>query len=271
MFLNDASRQGEGIVSAGVDWITVTGKHSDSRLQLGVLARREARKLSESGNVVLPWGWSGYEGFKTRGLQWGEREDSTCVRLSSDCAREFWWDVYQVSEKVTRVDWQVTYRFESNPKKRVLDHAKQARKFWATRRDGPTITVVADSNDGATLYLGRRSSRVYLRCYNKEAESKEARFQNCVRYEVELKDVAARHMMSGLTDGRMVQATIISQVHTMFAERGCLPPWQPDCDPLRIQWPKRCNRYQPEAVVAEESSTRDRGACVGPLRYRGSP
>lgn len=263
--------ESEGIVSSGIDWITVTGKTSDSRLQLGVISRRAARKLSDAGNVVLPWGWSGYEGFKTRGLQWGEREDSTCVRLSSDSAQEYWWDVYQVSEKVTRVDWQVTYRFKSDPKKRVLDHAKQARAFWGSRKDGPTITVVADSNDGATLYLGRRSSRVYFRCYNKEAESKEARFKNCVRYEVEFKDIAARTTMARLTDGRMVQAAVISQVHTMFSERGVSPPWQPDCDPLKIQWPKRCNRYQPKAVVAEESSTRDRSTRVGPQRYRGSP
>jgi hypothetical protein len=253
----DGSHPGVGIVSAGVDWITLTGKHSDSRLQLGVLARRQARVTANDGNQILPWSWSGYQGFKVRGLQWGEREDSTCVRLTSDCALNWWWDFYQWSEKVTRVDWQVTYRFPSNPKQVVLDHAKAAKRYWGKRRDGPTLTVVSDDREGATLYLGRRSSRVYLRVYNKAAESKEQRYANCVRYEVELKDVAARLSMVQLSDGRMVQSTLISQVHRMFDERGVAPPWKPVDHPLRIQWPKRNHRYPRKASVVEESGTSD--------------
>jgi hypothetical protein len=221
-----------GLIEAGIDYMTVTASGSDERLGLGVCARRQARKIADNGNIIQPWSFSGYQGFRTKGLQWGERFDSTIIRVSSDVARWDWWEFFQLSENVTRTDWQVTYRSEVDPQRRVMDHHKQARRHWRGRRDGPTITMVQDDRGGATLYLGKRQSRMYLRCYNKAAESGLDHYERCVRYEVEMKDRMAKSMMASLSSGIDVQPAIVSTVHQMFQVRGISPPWKPTGEPL---------------------------------------
>lgn len=225
-------RLSSGILDSGVDWMTVTAQGPDERTGLGVLSRRLAREVKDKGNELLPWAFSGYAGFKTRGLQWGERHDSTIVRLSGPTARWEWWDFYQLCEAVTRVDWQVTYRSSVDPQRRVLDHHKAAKRKWHGRKDGPTVTIIADDRGGATLYLGKRASRIMMRVYNKFAESNDEHYRGCVRYEVELKERMAQSMMVQLTRGGMPQALIISSVHEMMSVRGVSPPWDPGGPPL---------------------------------------
>jgi hypothetical protein len=227
------------VTEVGVDWLTVTAKGSDARLGLGVCARRRARVISQEGNMVQPWTFSGYQGFRTRGLQWGERPDSTIVRLSSDEARWNWWEFYELSENVTRVDWQVTHRTALSPFKRVLAHHRQARKYWRKRRDGPTITMITDDRQGATLYLGKRSSRLLLRCYNKHAESMDQRYEGCVRYEVEMKGELGKFMMLKLSSGIDPLPGIISQVHQMFHERGVVPEFAKEVLPFACEWSRK--------------------------------
>jgi DNA relaxase NicK len=189
--------------------------------------------------MVQPWTFSGYQGFRTRGLQWGERPDSTIVRLSSDEARWNWWEFYELSENVTRVDWQVTHRTALSPFKRVLAHHRQARKYWRKRRDGPTITMITDDRQGATLYLGKRSSRLLLRCYNKHAESMDQRYEGCVRYEVEMKGELGKFMMLKLSSGIDPLPGIISQVHQMFHERGVVPEFAKEVLPFACEWSRK--------------------------------
>lgn len=227
------------VTEVGVDWLTVTAQGSDARLGLGVCARRRARSIREEGNQVLPWSFSGYQGFRTRGLQWGERPDSTIVRLSSDEARWQWWDFYQLAENVTRVDWQVTHRNEIHPFRRVLDHHKEVRRHWKKRKDGPTITLITDDREGATLYIGKRSSRIMFRCYNKHAESMDQRYQGCVRYEVEMKDTLGREMMRKLGSGCDVLPAILSSVREMFGDRGLSPPFATDFPPFACEWSRK--------------------------------
>jgi DNA relaxase NicK len=189
--------------------------------------------------MVQPWTFSGYQGFRTRGLQWGERPDSTIVRLSSDEARWNWWEFYELSENVTRVDWQVTHRAALSPFKRVLAHHRQARKYWRKRRDGPTITMITDDRQGATLYLGKRSSRLLLRCYNKHAESMDQRYEGCVRYEVEMKGELGKFMMLKLSSGIDPLPGIVSQVHQMFHERGVVPEFAKEVLPFACEWSRK--------------------------------
>lgn len=224
------------ITEAGVDWLTVTAQGADARLGLGVCARRRARSISDEGNQILPWTFSGYQGFRTKGLQWGERYDSTIVRLTSDEARWQWWDFYQLAENVTRVDWQVTHRTDKHPYKRILDHHKEVKRFWRGRRDGPTLTLITDDREGATLYIGKRSSRIMLRAYNKHAQSMDQRYEGCVRYEVEMKERVGVSMMAKLDSGVDVLPGLISSVHEMFSVRGVSPPFTTESSPFACEW-----------------------------------
>jgi len=231
------------ITEAGIDWLTVTAQGSDARLGLGVCARRRARSIVEDGNQILPWTFSGYQGFRTRGLQWGERPDSTIVRLTSDEARWQWWEFYQLAENVTRVDWQVTHRTNRHPYKRILDHHRQVKRFWKGRKDGPTLTLITDDREGATLYIGKRSSRIMLRCYNKHAESMDQRYKDCVRYEVEMKDRVGVSMMTQLSSGVDVLPGLISSVHEMFRVRGVSPEFE------AMSYPFASEGHQPATDV----------------------
>lgn len=199
---------------------------------MGARAVTRIREIAGCGNKVQPWRMAGYDGWCTYGLQYGEREDSTIVRLSSDIADRDWFEFYQIADTVTRIDVQVTFAATVPPTSLIKRHHRQALRGWRGRRDGPTITMISDNRQGATLYLGKRSSDVYIRIYNKGAESGEDHYQNCVRYEIEFKNHTARSIAAQLSDGRLVRTSVVSGVNKMLTERLLRLPFAENETPL---------------------------------------
>lgn len=207
----------------GIDYLTLVALDHAEADSLSAMAYHMCRAQVRRGFRESPWGGMGYKGFKTEGLQWGERDDGVIVRLSGELSKWEWWDYYQVCNHVTRVDFQTTVAHELPTNLVVQQHYAQARRFWSQRCDGPTVTLMKDNLGGATLYIGKRKSRLFLRCYAKDAQSKSPTWSMCVRYEGEFHDCRARMLMDGLTRSSHVPNTIASTVHEMFRTRGVSP------------------------------------------------
>lgn len=207
----------------GIDYLTLVALDHAEADSLSSMAYSMCRSQVRRGFQESPWGGMGYKGFKTEGLQWGERDDGVIVRLSGELSKWEWWDYYQVCNHATRVDFQTTVAVELPTNLVVQQHYAQARRFWSTRCDGPTVTLMKDNLGGATLYIGKRQSRQLLRCYAKDAQSKSPTWSMCVRYEGEFHDCRARMLLEGLSNATDAPRVIAATVHEMFGTRGVSP------------------------------------------------
>lgn len=213
------------VVNAGIDYITLTAMQPSQAFVLSTKAHQLLRQEIAAGNMQRPWGMAGYEGWRAGPVQWGERVDGVITRLSGNAAATNWWELYQASDNVSRIDLQVTVRTDHDPTKEVMAEYRAVKKRWANRGDGPTITIWRSGAQGITVYLGKRSSRLMCRIYNKHAESGLDHWQGCVRYEVEFKSVAALSAIGSIVDHGIVHDNIVSRVHAIVRDRGGLCRW----------------------------------------------
>lgn len=186
------------IVSSGIDWLTTTAVDGMTAKLLLREAESIAREESKRGFYLKPWKQSGYTGFACGRIQHGERHDSAIVRLTSDLADSEWWRCYQITERATRVDVQITFAPACGPNRFIHNVHRELKRHYKSWKKHPRITMWSTSDGGLTLYLGARSSAVYFRCYNKEIESADVEFTGCVRAEIEFKDCAVTPLMSFL-------------------------------------------------------------------------
>jgi len=185
-------------VSAGIDWLTTTATDNLTAKLLLREAEKITREESDRGFFPKPWRQSGYAGVSCGRVQHGERYDSAIVRLSSDLADLEWWRVYQITERATRIDVQVTFRPSITPNAFIKRIHRQLKQHYAGHKTHPKITTWSSSDGGLTVYLGARSSALYFRCYNKEAESGDVEYEGCVRMEIEFKDCAIKPLIGFL-------------------------------------------------------------------------
>lgn len=216
-------------ISIGVDWLTAVASTQSARFLLLHEAEKRLRLEASLGNVVQPWGMAGYRGWISGGLQFGDREDSSIVRLSSDLAAEAWWEFYQMAESITRIDVQATVRLDHDPGDEVLRQYARAKRWWLKHRHTSMPELRANPKRGNTLYVGARQSALYGRLYNKAYESKDPYFERCLRAEVEIKGGVCRSTMDHLISEGALQNRIVSSLLTFFNDRGCkLQGWPDD-------------------------------------------
>jgi len=180
------------VVSAGIDYLTVTYRPETLTTGLQSILDELLKSEYQSGSKLKPWGMAGYSGWCCGGVQTGTRADGWIVRLSGDVARFNWWDFYEVSDSCTRMDCQVTVKFDCDPSTIVSRHEREVRRFHSVHRPKWKVRWIGNSDGSRTLYLGSRQSEKFMRIYDKQRESGQECFQGCVRYEVQFNGHGAR-------------------------------------------------------------------------------
>lgn len=223
------------IIESGIDYLTVTTK-SISR---GKMAMAEANALAaaarEAGAEVRHWTWQSYAGFTLPGLSYGRRADGTIVRLSSATADQHWRTFLRLADNVTRLDLQTT-AIHHNGTRTV---AREARGTCIAAGEGhdhwPGVTLVCGHPHGDTLYIGSRKSDVFIRIYDKCAESKGIYKPGAWRYELEFKRQPARDLAHSLA-ATTAPRTVISQlIYDRLTHRGVRPAWERPSGSLRVK------------------------------------
>lgn len=209
------------LVSSGIDYITTTTKPGRTL----ELARKSAFRWAElelqSGMFGRPWQASGYEGFKVGQLCYGERGDGCMVRLSSELAAAHWLEALTVSDNVTRIDLQGTFRLESDPAFAIVRHYKELKRHTKRRAKGPAVSMLVGHDGSRTVYSGRRASDAFGRIYDKARESKQDQWAKCIRYELELKGRRASAVSHRIATGKTALPDIAFGALRFFRERGC--------------------------------------------------
>jgi DNA relaxase NicK len=190
--------------SAGCDWITCTTKQPEA---IDSVVDFSAELLEEErlkGNFVRPWGMSGFEGAQCGSMQFGIRNEETIMRLSADLAQQFWRKAYALAKSVTRFDVQCTTHHPDNSLERIRRAFNEGRN-WSRKASGrQRFKAVFGQRGPETIYCGSRQSDIFIRIYDKYAESGRPEWLDCLRFEIEFKGkrglLVARQMLAHTDD-----------------------------------------------------------------------
>jgi DNA relaxase NicK len=208
------------LVEAGIDYIRVTSDDQAKKEQMfyaweiGALSDEKLQYKPQAG------GFLGFYGKKTRHVFWGKREEWAMLQVSGGLCREMQSTLLDTRAKATRIDLQVTLQWSEIPHK-VLEWAKR-NSINARPADGrkwQTKSIDCD-NELETVYLGSRQSEWYGRIYDKERESKNESYKNCVRFEIEVKGKAAQAVFEALQRTSIPRKMIVRIVEEWFAKHG---------------------------------------------------
>jgi hypothetical protein len=208
------------VIESGIDWITATGKSKSSQLKMQSFGEKLLRTEKRRGNILRPWGFSGYEGFKCGSIQVGTRSDSTIIRLGSKLASDNWHETYRVSENFSRVDVQTSIKVDRNPQQIISLVYRQASRKAAKSKRPPQVTLLRSNNGSATVYLGHRSSARFGRVYDKGKESGLGQYSNVIRFEEELKGNLCLSLLRAISHRDRPTIDADSEVRWFFRKRG---------------------------------------------------
>lgn len=224
------------VIEAQVDYLRCSAHGQSAAQNLTDLARGLAEEERARGNRERRWRLMGYEGTHVGRVAYGKRDEaSSILDLSGQAANEYLSPALAVADTVTRVDLAVTWRADSpRPTLGPDTYAQMLEWYQAdTRRARPSTT-----NDGAggyTAYLGQRQSENFLRLYNKEAECRSTqdwagvqRYQNCWRYELEVKGGLSQKIAHEVDDHAMRWWYVRSYLWQFLTAHGVEPAFPLD-------------------------------------------
>lgn len=215
--------------STGVDWITVTTSEEEHGAALYSLFLAYAKSARNKSNLVESWQDRHYVGQQTEGIVWGYSQINKgyIMRATGAAADVLWQEMYQASQRVTRLDLQSTVILpRAEPDYVATRHA--AALAARGEKKIPKIDLY-DGSDGAdTLYIGSRYSAFFGRLYDKarEANLGDWSLDRVFRYEVQITKhngdfgtEVARQLHEMAEDGKSITAAIRRFLNDWFSDR----------------------------------------------------
>jgi hypothetical protein len=214
-------REGD-IVSVGTDWITVTTARGYEPAEFikwcyQTLADNEPRTIAK------PWAQMGYKGRQKDTIKAGVRgQEEAILMATGEMAEIVGRQLPVVPFKVTRFDLQVTLSVHLSCPYLASKSYAELRTINA-HRVKPRYLKFISSNTGDTLYVGKRSSAIVLRLYDKTEFYKPGEIGQYWRYEVEFKKAAAQRAYEKWANWKNKAQSTAAQVTTEFSKRGLEP------------------------------------------------
>lgn len=230
-------------MEVGCDWLTCTWKRdnhfSTSHIE-DVIAFERA--LMRNGHTQEVSQWQGYYGRKTGSFFVGERDDGYCVRVSGSLAHQAFTSIFRPDMHVSRLDIAVTVWLTPSSSEVGINALVAARiaKLAGKAKNPAKITHYESDDGGFTLYIGRRTSRMYARLYNKEVESGDMYYEGAWRYELELHNSTATETALELFHSLFpTEEAICSCVWAYYHTKGILPVFPTFPNGLEVVLPRR--------------------------------
>lgn len=209
----------------GVDWLTATSQSDQS----AALMQDIWQMVLENEDIGPKWlrdaSWQGYVGYRAPHLFMGTRPDGTCIQLSSVMAARYTVDFLDVGARPSRLDLQCTGKTDEGPGKAIEQMFNASKRFTPASGRPPELKMFVGRGGPEGLYVGRRSSEVMVRIYDKGKESREKQYDGCLRVEIELKAGTARRYAGALVTAVDKQEFIASVVRGVSEARGMALPF----------------------------------------------
>lgn len=207
-------------LEAAPDWITATAVRGSPSLAFEAIAEREFSNEKAAGRDVTSGSRMGYRGFAASGLYFGRRHEDCLLIASGPRCAPLAAEITKAASNVSRLDLQITLATPLDCPHLALNgfrHLKKQRK--QNHRPGH-LTLIYGYPDGESLYLNKRSSDAYGRCYDKATESKLGPARSIWRFEVEFKRKAALYRAIALTGSEAPASFCFTQVRRWWSNKG---------------------------------------------------
>lgn len=204
----------------GIDYVRLTS--NDERQQKKLLQYyRTIRAEDEAlGYKEITGGAFGFIGHKIRHALYGTKQEWAMLQVSGSRAKKSI-NLARVGTQCTRLDIQCTYLIEDGTVQEVLRQAYEDACAHVRPKARPcAVKLIEERHKAQTVYIGKRASDVYIRCYDKFEESGKEEFKNCVRFEVELKGRASKQVWKQIIDGGEGMGFLLRLLADLLEERG---------------------------------------------------
>jgi hypothetical protein len=209
-----------GLVSAGIDWITLTATDSTICRAMGEFFDNVAANDKRLGYATVRGGAYGFYGWKARHGLLGRKDDRSMLQVSSEAAKTAYVLAYEGGH-CTRLDIQVTLRVAPGQVQAMLARLEaEVRSHKPVRGLRPKVKSINGDNGPETILVGRRASDVYMRLYDKFEESKEEQYRDTVRLELELKGKAAQGIWEKVRKHGNQHKYLLGVLKAYLARRG---------------------------------------------------
>lgn len=220
------------LLTAGLDYITVSASRPSGVAGLIDLGADLIREQHEHGCTIRPMGVHGYRGWSAGPVSYGFNGHSALLRCSGPTTESVAPLAIDRADKCSRLDMQITTRADAQ---RVDYHQRLYARLAANagRRGRPlSRSVISQSDGGGGLYLGRRISDQFGRVYNKSAEERVWEDPPRWRYEVEFKRSVSLGQARAYRAAADSDRYVVNQVAAWFRRRGVDPPIASDAAPI---------------------------------------
>lgn len=214
------------LVDRGLDWVRLSwvGDLADQAPDFDMLRLWYDKRVlgGETVDSPRPKNLLGYVGRGYGSMWMGERNGDVLFQASGDAARHIL-DIPKVAlAACTRMDIQATIRSSSAPSDVVARAARRALAAREGKAGRPCkISHIVGFGDGDTAQINARTNPEYMRIYDKEMESVGSdQWRGCVRFELELKGDASRHVWQQLCVTRVTDAYLNDVLCGSFSKHG---------------------------------------------------
>ena len=213
------------LISAGVDYATLTCSTGVRAVQLWERGLPLVNTEEEAGNGKKPWRGLGYLGWASSHITVGRRLDGVVVRLSGSVAHQYWRTFFALSDRCSRLDLAVTGACDVAGFNVAHLSLREARA-WKRKHDSRIkVGYQFSEPGGASFTLGSRSSEKYGRIYDKFAETGSPYQPGTWRWEVEYKGETSLALATTLFSEKDRSETVGRLTMAHFAEKGISIPF----------------------------------------------
>lgn len=202
---------------ASVDYLTVTTKSDRATSTMLALVAGYVGPRISKGEKIRRWQFMGFHGQSMDGVRYGLRGTEGIAILTSVTANELWRQIAPARSKCTRIDLAVTVRLEEANQYVASVAYKEALDSGQLKS-----SLIVNSQGGATVYLGSRTSMFFGRVYDKSSEQGVGAGTEW-RYEIECKKPASEAVIALLLEQDEPATWIGAYVWNWFFSRGVRP------------------------------------------------
>lgn len=213
------------VVSSGVDWLTCTATGKDARKPFEAQGEAILCEEAGAGVEVTSARFRDYVGWRAKGVFTGQRRDDSIIVLSSTHAARLWHTVAPLASNVSRIDLQVTCWTHGEQPALSRWYYQRAKRLPPKRGRPRTLSLIQTHPQGDTLYVGKRQSDCFGRCYDFASAHKQGPPRTLWRFEVEFKRHLASHHSDALLNASSHRSLAERSVASWYEQRGFQPVW----------------------------------------------
>ena len=208
------------LIDAGIDYVRLTSQEDHCKSRMFEYFRKIALVDEAAGGKIEKGGIFGFYGQKSRHALFGDRKDWSLVQASGRFAKDAL-VLARPGIQASRIDVQVTMRVEDGSVSEAVREAYNNACDVPCGKHRPRDVKMTESRRKAqTVYIGSRFSDIYVRIYDKEAESGQEEYKNCIRFEVEIKGRASKQLWQHMTESSDGVGFLVHLLVDVLKKRG---------------------------------------------------